>query len=212
VYDANAHVVAALARRAGARVLGAERARDDPAQLRAALGRCLQADVAVVCGGLSVGAHDHVREGLAALGVQERFAGVALKPGRPAWFGTFAGTGQGGRRRRTLVFGLPGNPLSSLAAFVLLAAPALRTLAGLRPPTRGASAALSEPYEKPAGRTHAVPCRLRHDGERLLAQPAWVPGSHVLSSALGADALAIVPATCERVSAGERVRVELVDR
>ena len=79
--------------------------------------------MAVVCGGVSVGSHDHVRPSLAALGVEEQFWGLALKPGSPAWFGC---------RDETLVFGLPGNPVSAMVTFVLLVGPALRAMLGAR--------------------------------------------------------------------------------
>ena len=68
----------------------------------------------VICGGVSVGAHDHVRPSLEALGARELFWGLALKPGHPTWFGTLDST---------LVFGLPGNPVSAMVTFVLLVAP-----------------------------------------------------------------------------------------
>src|SRR5207248_7677289 len=80
------------------------------------------ADVVIVSGGVSVGAHDHVKPALANLAVDEAFWGVALQPGKPTWFGS---------RGSKLVFGLPGNPVSAAVTFALFAAPALRRLSGL---------------------------------------------------------------------------------
>ncbi len=89
IYDSNSHALAALAAEAGATVHSRERVRDEAAATSAAIERALRsADVVVICGGVSVGAHDHVKASLAELGVQERFWRVALKPGKPTWFGT----------------------------------------------------------------------------------------------------------------------------
>ena len=101
IRDSNAHAVPALARLAGAEVASVAWAPDEPAATEAALAAALEADVAIVCGGVSVGEHDHVKGALARLGVEQAFWRVALRPGGPTWFG---------RRGATLVFGLPGQP------------------------------------------------------------------------------------------------------
>lgn len=201
VRNSNAYTVPALARDAGAQVLEVAHAPDDPDATTTALERALGADVAVVCGGVSVGAHDHVRASLERLGVEERFYGIALKPGKPTWFGTSA---------ETLVFALPGNPVSAMVTFILLVRPALRALAGLPPEPRRSTATLTERYEKRPGRAHAVRCMLElaHDGWR--ASTTGAQDSHILTSMLGADALAIIPASSGPVAAGERVEIELL--
>ena len=168
----------------------------------------MDADVAVVCGGVSVGEHDAVRPALAALGAEEVFWGVALRPGRPTWFGVHAdGPGAGG----ALAFGLPGNPVSAVVTFILLARPAIRALLGAPAddPLR-ATAILDEAYEKPPGRAHAVRCRLELRDDGWHARPTGEQGSHVLTSMVGADALAIVPTASGSVPAGERVAIELL--
>jgi molybdopterin molybdotransferase len=124
---------------------------------------------------------------------------VALKPGRPTWFGTLEGTP---------IFGLPGNPVSAMVTFTLLAGPALRALQGAEIAERRRSAVLDCDYEKPAGRTHAVRCRLRAQEDGWHAEPTGAQGSHILTSMLGADALAIVPTNVTAVRAGERVAIE----
>ena len=156
----------------------------------------------VLCGGVSVGEHDHVRQTLAELGAEQRFWGIALKPGKPTWFGT---------RERQLVFGLPGNPVSAMVTFTLLVAPGPAGDDGSRARIRReARGTLARDYEKPAGRAHAVRCRLEADEAGLRATPTGHQGSHVLSSMLDADALAIIPAATERVRAGEQVELELL--
>ncbi len=199
VRDTSSYSISALACCGGAQVTWAGRAADDPEQTRAAVERALDsADVAVVCGGVSVGMHDHVRPALAALGVEERFWGLALKPGSPAWFG---------ERGDTLVFGLPGNPVSAMVTFVLLAGPALRAMLGRSEVEERGEAIIDRDYAKPAGRAHAVRCRLSQREDGLHAEPTGPQGSHVLSSMLGADALAMIASGSTGVSAGERVPV-----
>jgi molybdopterin molybdotransferase len=200
IRDSNSHAIAALARCAGARVQRAEVIRDDGRSTREALAQAASdSDVLVVCGGVSVGEHDHVRPSLRALGARRVFWGLALRPGHPTWFGALDGA---------LVFGLPGNPVSAMVTFALLARPALRALQGAADADEHASAVLDDGYEKPAGRAHALRCRLRLHDDGWHAQPTGPQGSHVLTSMLGADALAIVPSATTRVAAGERVRIE----
>jgi len=201
VRDSNAYSVPALAERAGATTALAGPAPDDLEATRAAIAPTLDADVAVICGGVSVGEHDHVKAALAELGVEQRFWGVALKPGKPTWFGT---------RGDTLVFGLPGNPVSAMVTFILLVRPALTAMAGAAPDRTRTAAILDRDYEKAPGRAHAIRCRLslREDGWH--AAPAPHQGSHVLTSMLGADCLALAPAESGSLRAGELLEVELL--
>lgn len=210
VRDTNGWAIPALAQLAGAEVAGVGRVGDDRAATTAAIADALGADVAVVCGGASVGEHDHVRPALEELGAEQRFWGVALRPGRPTWFGVAeGGPGAGG----SLVFGLPGNPVSAVVTFLLFVRPALRVLSGGDPNRDRTRAALDFPYEKHTGRAHAlrVALELHEDGwHAALTRPEQ--GSHVLTSMLGTDALAVIPADRESVAPGERVEVELVSR
>jgi molybdopterin molybdotransferase len=195
--------VPALARLAGAEIVSVDWTPDEPAATRAALERALAADVAIVCGGVSVGEHDHVKAALAALGAEEVFWRVALKPGGPTWFGT---------RGATLVFGLPGNPVSVMVTFLTFVRPALIAMAGGDPATRRTTARLGADYEKPTDRAHAVRCRLELDERGWIAWPLPRQGSHVLTSMLAADALALIPTESAGVAAGRTVEVELLDR
>lgn len=139
VRNSNAYTIPALTERAGAEVVSVASVRDDAAATREAIAAALDADVVVICGGVSVGAHDHVKGALAGLGVEEGFWGVALKPGKPTWFGW---------RGATLVFGLPGNPVSAMVTFLLLARPALAALVGDNPRRGLSTARLTEDYER----------------------------------------------------------------
>jgi molybdopterin molybdotransferase len=202
IHDTNSYTVPALARLAGAIVTSVERVVDEEQAVAGAVERALAADVAVACGGVSVGPHDHVRSGLGELGVSERFWGVALKPGKPTWFGTQDSGG--------LVFGLPGNPVSAMVTFLLLARPALLALAGVADDRPRTTAILDESYPKRPGRAHAVRCRLTLADDGWHARPTKEQGSHVLSSMLGADCLAFLPTEAETLEAGTRVEIELV--
>jgi molybdopterin molybdotransferase len=200
VRDTSTHTIRALAHCAGAEVAQAALVGDDLAATTSALAAARgSADLVVICGGVSVGRHDHVRPALRALGAHESFWGVALKPGRPTWFGALDGTP---------VFGLPGNPVSAMVTFTLLVRPALRALQGGAIDTRRWSAVLDRDYEKPAGRAHAVRCRVHARDDGWHADPTGPQGSHILTSMLGADALAIVPRDVTAVRAGERVALE----
>jgi molybdopterin molybdotransferase len=202
IHDANAYSVPALARQLGAELRAVATVPDDARATRRALDDALaHADVVVICGGVSVGVHDHVRPSLAALGVDERFWGVALRPGKPTWFGT---------RGETLVFGLPGNPVSAMVTFTLFAAPAVDALSGAPASVRRASATLTREYAKAPGRAHAVRCRLALGEHGWRAEPTGDQRSHILTSMLGADALAIIPTASGDLRAGERVAVELL--
>ena len=200
VRDTSTLTISSLACCGGAEIAHTGRAGDDADATRKAVELALEgADIAVVCGGVSVGVHDHVRPSLAALGVEEQFWGLALKPGSPAWFG---------RRGGTLVFGLPGNPVSAMVTFVLLVGPSLRAMLGREPFGARAEATIDSDYEKPVGRAHAVRCRLQMHDDGLHATPTGPQGSHVLSSMLGAEALAMIPSDSAGARAGERVAIE----
>ena len=202
VRNSNAYSIPALALGAGAEVVAVETVRDDPAATRTAIDAALQGDVAVISGGVSVGEHDLVKAALDALGVEQVFWRVALKPGKPTWFGIAPGG--------ALVFGLPGNPVSAMVTFLLFVRPAIRALLGAGQRTERVFAILDENLPKPPGRAHAVRCSLELRDDGWHARPTGDQDSHVLTSMLGADALAIVPTEGDAPLAGERVEIELL--
>ncbi|HEX6458770.1 MAG TPA: gephyrin-like molybdotransferase Glp [Thermoleophilaceae bacterium] len=203
IRNSNTVGLAAQAERAGAEVVGNHIVRDNLEDTKAALSAALErADVVCVSGGVSVGPHDHVKPALAELGVEEVFWRVALKPGKPTWFGA---------RDGKLVFGLPGNPVSAMVTFHLFARPALRALAGARPDDTSATAVLDEPLPRNSGRDEVVRCRLRATDDGWHVSPTRDDqSSHVLTSMLAAEAFAIVHAGEGIVEAGERVPIELL--
>ena len=204
VRNSNAHSVAALVERAGAELVELlEIVPDDRAATEAALERALVADVAVICGGVSVGEHDHVRPALAALGVEQVFWGVALRPGKPTCFGVasagacWSSASRATRSRRW-------SPSCS--------SPGRRSgrCSGIAGGARGRPRSSTHDYPKQPGRAHLVRCRLELRDDGWHARPTGPQGSHVLTSMLGADALAIMPTASGGVAAGERVEIELL--
>ena len=171
---------------------------DDFESTRAAVEAGLAGDVLVVSGGVSVGPHDHVKPAFEACGVEEVFWRVRVKPGKPLWFG---------RRGETLVFGLPGNPLSSIVGFLAFIEPALRRLHGERDPAmRTEPARLTEAAGPSDGRTTFLTSRLAPGADGVLeATPTANQGSH-LTGALGqSDGFAIAPHGSGPLSAGAMV-------
>ena len=203
IHDSNGIMLGALAGQTGAELVASERVPDDLSEIRRALKAALRGDLVVVSGGVSVGEHDHVKHALSELGVRELFWGVALRPGKPTWFGV-APDG-------ALVFGLPGNPVSATVCFALLVRPALLSMQGADPDRPRATAILDTDYPKRRGRAHAVRCTLELRDNGWHARPTRPEqASHVLTSMLGADALALIPAESGDVTAGRRVEIELL--
>ena len=198
IHESNGLMVRLLAERAGADVIDHGVIGDDFESTRAAVETGLAGDVLVVSGGVSVGPHDHVKPAFEACGVEEVFWRVRVKPGKPLWFG---------RRGSTLVFGLPGNPLSSIVGFLAFIEPALRRLHGERDPAmRTVRARLTEASGPSDGRTTFLTSRLRPGADGVLeATPTANQGSH-LTGALGqSDGFAIAPHDSGPLPAGALV-------
>jgi len=198
IHESNGLMVRLLAQRAGAEVIDGGVIADDFESTRAAVEAGLAGDVLVVSGGVSVGPHDHVKPAFEACGVEEVFWRVQVKPGKPLWFG---------RRGSTLVFGLPGNPLSSIVGFLAFIEPALRRLHGERDPgMRTERARLTEAAGPSDGRTTFLTSRLAPGADGVLeATPTANQGSH-LTGALGqSDGFAIAPHGTGPLPAGAMV-------
>ena len=201
IHNSNAPMLDALAAEQGAVGEPARRLPDDPAATEAGLAIALDsADVVIVSGGVSVGPHDHVKPALASLGVEEVFWRVALQPGKPTWFG---------RRGDVLVFGLPGNPVSAVVTFALFVRPALAALQG-RTEERSLEpeAVLGAAVPRSPDREQAVRVRLERRDGALVAIPNGPQGSHIVTSLLGADALAFIPPGEGELEAGAVVALE----
>jgi molybdopterin molybdotransferase len=194
IYEANGVMLSAALDAAGAVVDRIPAVADDEGEHRNALERALAADVVVSSGGVSVGPHDLVRRVAKGLGVEEVFWRVAVKPGKPVSFAT---------RGATLVFGLPGNPVSTLVGFELFVRPALRALEGERDPgPRWEAGSLALSVRRNPVRDELV--RARRTGDGL--EPLGGQESHMIVRAAAADALVHVPRGEGELAAGEFVR------
>jgi molybdopterin molybdotransferase len=206
IHNSNAPMLSGLAVNAGAVASPAERLKDDHAATMAGISAALErSDVVIISGGVSVGPHDHVKPVLAELGVHEVFWSVSLQPGKPTWFGTTDDD--------RLVFGLPGNPVSAVVTFSLFVAPALAALQGR---TSGRSlepeAVLGVDVRRNPRREQAVRVRLERGEGRPVATPNGAQGSHILTSLVGADALAMIPAGEGWLQAGSGVALRELSR
>ncbi|MBM4022172.1 MAG: molybdopterin molybdotransferase MoeA [Planctomycetes bacterium] len=184
--NSNGPMLAAAVSLLGAEAIHLGIAADRPETIRAAIAQGLAADMLVLSGGVSAGDLDLVPGLLAAAGVERVFHKVRLKPGKPVWFGIL-------RRPAapaTLVFGLPGNPASSLVCFDLFARPAIAILAGRPRPAwhlPRARAVLVSATKGDADRPVFLPCRLRRTAAILEAEPLpWTGSSDLVGLAAGA--------------------------
>lgn len=202
IRNSNGPLLMAAARMAGAAPLDLGMARDDATALREKIDRGLECDVLVISGGVSAGVLDLVPGVLAAAGVQQVFHKVNLKPGKPLWFGTIARLAG-----ETLVFGLPGNPVSSLVCFELFVRPALGMLSGRGPAGLDeVAAALTVDYQHRGERPTYHPARLTGDRTGLAVEPLRWQGSGDLRTLVEANALACFPSGTTLHRAGESIR------
>ena len=220
--DANGPALMALVDEAGgeARSLGIAHDRLEDVKARVCAG-LMEADALIVSGGVSVGPYDHVRSAFEAYGTVDLWR-VAVQPGKPFAFGTAERPGGG---PPVLLFGLPGNPVSTFVTFELFVRPALRRLQGLehlhRPRER---AILADRTPKSAGRRAFVRVTVARDAEGTprrdsqgrvrasLAGGAAGQGSHVLSALAAAEALAVIPEAVDVHEAGDEVELWWLDR
>jgi molybdopterin molybdotransferase len=200
VYEANGLILETQLRSAGASVERLAAVADHEDAHREALARGLEHDVLVTSGGVSVGPHDLVRRVEAELGVDEVFWRVAVKPGKPVSFGVCD---------RTLVFGLPGNPVSSLVAFELFVRPAVLALQGASDPLpRFAPGRLAAAARRNPARDELVRARLRpsEDEAAVALEPLSGQESHMIARSAAAEALVLIPRGEGALEAGAAVR------
>jgi molybdopterin molybdotransferase len=198
IYESNSLMLASALAAAGAEIVPQPLVGDDEAALRAALEHGLAADVLVTSGGVSVGEHDLVRTAERELGVEEVFWRVSIKPGKPVSFGV---------RVDTLVFGLPGNPVSALVGCELFVKPALRALLGIADPgPQFEPGRLAESLRRNEERDEFVRARSRTEGDAVVLEPVVGQESHMIVRAGAADGLVHVPRGNGELTAGANVR------
>jgi molybdopterin molybdotransferase len=198
IYESNTLLLAAQAAEAGADSHALDAVADDEQATRRALEEGLDGDVLITSGGVSVGPHDLVRGALAALGVEEVFWRVAVRPGKPVAFGV---------RGSTLVFGLPGNPVSVLVGFELFVRPALLALQGAADPgPRWLPGRLAVGVRRDRERDQLVRMRRRVDADAVALEAVHGDESHMIARAAQADALVLVERGEGELPAGSPAR------
>jgi molybdopterin molybdotransferase len=205
IRNSNGPMLEAMAKQLGAAVVSLGAARDEENDLRALISHGLQADVLVISGGVSAGVLDLVPGVLTQLGVRQVFHKVNVKPGKPVWFGVFPREAG----RSTLVFGLPGNPVSSFVCFELFVRHALNQLSAASP-LAVQRARLSADHAHRGERPTYLPATLRfirNDSEVVLLPSK---GSGDLKTLADADCLAHFPGPERVYTAGEEVGVYLL--
>jgi len=203
VVNSSAYALAAAIAECGGEAVRLKVARDRPEEVRARLAEALAFDVVLSTGGVSVGQFDHVKQVLDELGLRQLFHGVAQRPGRPLKFGTIGGKP---------VFGLPGNPVSTMACFYLYVRPAIRRMSGqpgLGLPRLNVRCATE--IRLAQGLTEFVRVTVERRDDQFFATPTGNQSSGVLSSLSRADALLIGPARENLLKPGDQATVLLLD-
>jgi molybdopterin molybdotransferase len=199
IRNSNSYMLASLVRSTGGVPTILPVARDTKEALLPLLARGLEHDLLIVSGGVSAGKYDLVKPGLRELGVEFHFERVRVQPGQPTAFGI---------SNSKPVFGLPGNPGSSLITYQLFARPALELLAGIDEPILPLlSARFEAPFRHKLGLTRFLPARLSADGQHLRHIP-W-QGSSDIPALAKANAFLVADHDRESWDVGDSIRVIL---
>ena len=203
IINSNALSLAVLVRESGGEPFMLGIARDTLESHREKLAQGLQADVLITSAGVSAGDRDLVRDVLQELGVEQKFWKVAIKPGRPTAFGV---------KEETLVFALPGNPVSAMITFEMFVRPALRKLQGITPSVpRMDKVRLAEPVRKRPERLQFLRVQVRHEHVELIASSSGNQDTGILSTMVRANGIALLPVERDRFEAGDEVDALLLD-
>jgi len=204
IVSSNSYTLSAQVMECGALPLQLGIAKDKSDEIETKLRQGLRADVILSSAGVSVGDYDLVKDVLGEIGFQMEFWGVAMRPGQPLAFGTIMGKP---------AFGLPGNPVSSMVCFEQFVRPSLLKMMGHRHLFRPVvEAVLKEDITKKPGRRHFMRARLSMEEDRYAVTTTGPQGSGILNSMVEANGLLIVPEETTEMKAGEKVRVQILDR
>jgi len=199
IYNSNLYMFAELAEKSGVEVVMREVIKDDKDSLRRLLSEALQTcDVIISSGGVSMGRFDYVREVYNKLGVQEHFWKVAQKPGKPLFFG---------RADSTLIFGLPGNPVSSFICYVEYVHPVMQDLQQKKRDPKH-QAILTENFPVESKKYRYLFGRSWIDSRgKLLCSPASKMGSHMLTASLESNCILESPPRKQGLKAGDEITI-----
>ena len=202
IISSNSYTLAAQVKDCGAIPVQLGIAKDKKEDIEEKLRQGLRADVIISSAGVSVGDYDFVKDVLNDLGMEMVFWKVAMQPGRPLAFGTIGGKP---------VFGLPGNPVSSMVSFEQFVRPSLLKMMGNRQLFRPViEAILKEEIKKKAGRRHFIRGSVSFEKGRYFVTTTGEQGSGILRSMVKANGLIVIPEDQEIVRAGEKVKVQLL--
>ncbi len=204
IVSSNSYTLAAQVKDCGAIPVQLGIAKDRKEEIKEKLLQGLRADVLLSSAGVSVGDYDFVKDVLNDLGMEMVFWKVAMKPGMPLAFGAIKGKP---------VFGLPGNPVSSMVSFEQFVRPSLLKMMGHRQIFRPViEAILKEDIHKEPGRRHFVRAFVIFEGDHYFVSTTGAQGSGILRSMVKANGLIVISENQEFVRAGEKVKVQLLDR
>ena len=201
IYNSNLHVFAELSERVGTLITMQRVLKDSRESLKDFLSEAIEkSNLIVSSGGVSMGKHDYVRDVFLELGVKEYFWKVAQKPGRPLFFGESGGT---------LIFGLPGNPVSSFTCFMEYVWPTCERFMGLTPINK-VTARLLESFPQETEKRRYLLGHVEMDGREMVAKPSGKYGSHMFTSALMANAILESPRGEGPLKSGQEITVRLL--
>jgi molybdopterin molybdotransferase len=204
IISSNSYTLAAQVEDCGAVPVQLGIAKDRKEEISQKLRQGIRGDVLISSAGVSVGDYDFVKDVLGDLGMKMAFWQVAMKPGKPLAFGTIQGKP---------VFGLPGNPVSSMVSFEQFVRPSLLKMMGHRQIFRPVvEATLQDEIEKKPGRRHFTRAFVSFKEGSYFATTTGDQGSGILRSMVKANGLIIIPEDQEIARAGEKVKVQLLDR
>jgi molybdopterin molybdotransferase len=207
IRNSNAYSLAGLVHENGGTAIDLGVARDDPRELVEKIQDGLKCDVLITSGGVSAGKHDFVLEALKTVGVELKFWKVNIKPGMPLAFGISDRSG-----KRTHVFCLPGNPVSTMVTFLQFVKPCIRTMMAMSRESESLRlrAFLMHPIEKKDGKRHYQRGIVEQKNGKLQVQSTGNQSSAALSSMAKANCLIILPEEQSLFNSGEEVDIELV--
>ncbi len=203
IYDSNSLMIRSALEKMGIHPLKVSRIKDNPSTLQRAVGMALrQSDVLILMGGVSVGKYDYVKDILKAAGVRTIFWKVGQKPGKPLYFG---------KRGKTLIFGLPGNPASVFTCFYEYVFPVLRRMFCFRSPyLQRESAKMGTAVKPDQKKILFLKAKVTDKGKEKTVFPLGRQGSHMISSLQNSNCFIVIPPSRRTVKKGQKVRVDLI--